>query len=139
MREIKFRIFARIGDDDSREAGYLETPDGLEFFYDAGYRPLSYFLRFPDVFVVEQFTGFGDINDLEVYEGDVVRWEDQNFEGEVFDSDVGIVEWQRWGGFVINASCNKFEDERYLADALTKYQVLGNTNKQDIPNLKTSV
>lgn len=134
MRKIKFRVFAIIGDDDCREGGYLETPDGIDFFYDGGYRSLGYFLKHPKAFVVEQFTGYSDINGLEVYEGDVLFVKEYNFEGDEFDSMVGVVDWVG-AAFVINRA-DKFVGKRYLEDDSTKCQVLGNVNKQRIPNIK---
>lgn len=99
MRTIKFRVFAKVSDDDGC-IGYLETrspvASGIDFFYDGGWRGISYFLQHPDVFVVEQFTGQFDSMGVEIYEGDIVAAQKPNsyLDGEY------LVEWNdnnaRW-------------------------------------------
>ena len=88
MREFKFRAYYD---------GKLHKPFGL-FFLDTP----KLLMDIPADAVIQQYTGFKDINDKEIYEGDIVNF-DPHYEGDYWnDQTVGAVEWIDGGVWVGN-------------------------------------
>ena len=102
MRNIKFKVWAKIADDDGC-VGFLEPShpviNGNDFFYDGGWRGIGYFLDNPDSFDVLQFTGQQDRDAVEIYEGDLVGMDYYHGELEyLLTENIFEVVWYR-GGF----------------------------------------
>lgn len=162
MREIKFRgkridngewvygsLFRGISPHDRQPYSIILTDEK----YDAeGHLPKDIALGFhsDEVFVVEansvgQFTELLDINEKDLYEGDIVEW---NFTyeyicasgGVEFRETIvkGIIKWQQ-GGFILDVIENDFEDaEWYSISALntdtgSDVEIIGNIH--DNPEL----
>lgn len=105
-REVKFRIFDTNKNHDQRMVYSTEFTSFYEFFELIAYDKED---------EAEQFTNFQDKNGKDIYDGDIIK----------YDDDLNMV--VRWssvrGSWILSDGCN-WEDT-YLADHLDK-EVVGN-------------
>ncbi|PGT89198.1 YopX family protein [Bacillus sp. AFS040349] len=119
MREIKFRAFIKnikwllpvITIDFDKDNGFVEVDLSGEGDY-ADY-------TFDEVDLM-QYTGFKDINEHEVYEGDIVevKW--------LKDTDKGVVRWFACGFYVMDM---EWHSPIPLSSMSAKIEVVGNVHE----------
>lgn len=91
MNQYKFRVY-------KKDSGYLETYEqgeaGIHFYIGDGIRGISYFLSYPDTFIVEQSTGLLDKEDNLIYSGDIVEGSFYDTEYKYYDKVTAEVTWK---------------------------------------------
>jgi uncharacterized phage protein (TIGR01671 family) len=111
MREIKFRCY-----DITEKTMYYDIQD-----HNKGYLNFAYYLDNTESFIIEQYTGLKDKNGKEIYEGDIIAYEQMRiFESECFE--VIFLE----GAFKRK---NKNYDLRDLTVFIDKIEIIGNIHE----------
>jgi uncharacterized phage protein (TIGR01671 family) len=77
MREIKFRAW------DTKEKEWVDGAHGMAFV-DPDYKTNAFWLDPTKEIILMQYTGLKDKNGKEIYEGDIVRCEDEDGEVHIF-------------------------------------------------------
>lgn len=103
-REIKFRAWNTI------EKKYI--PNGVVWHWELGRNENDV-----ESYPLEQYTGIKDVNDVEVYEGDVLKDEYNNF---------GVVKFE-YGRFIVHESGQDTDLQMWLSDCYG--QVSGNVHE----------
>lgn len=128
MREIKFRLRLRgkivgyekwyPGSYNKNDGFYTAAPCWLYSVNGERWNPAPIFHDGKD-----QFTGLRDKNGKDIYEGDVLRFDEENVKNEVAGV-VGAVEFER-GAFRVEC----FEDYKTVLDTGDCCEIIGNIHE----------
>lgn len=118
MREIKFRAW---------HTPFSDKAFGQKFFY--GNKVLSLHDMNPDRYVLEQYTGINDINGVEVYEGDIIKFHVVMLSP---DDKVGYVKYYPEYGYSIMLSLGRVLRQEYWASGdKHTIEVIGNIHENE--------
>lgn len=120
MREIKFRVWKYHH---ALERYVMRDITNESAIY------LTDNVKFPDR-IIMQYTGLKDINDVEIYEGDVVRI-DSDIQQEFKIDDIAPMTFWR-GQFFANKNCETLAGLSMLADYngnMVRCEVIGNIHQ----------
>ncbi len=122
MREIKFRAWDKVCKKYFYD-GNLDNGDVLVIHLNGQVEISNANTYKPDDFILEQFTGLKDKNGKEIFEGDIVKFEDDEI-------GVGTIEYSIDGAvcFCVNRK-NKYHQYHYFLISTTSYVVIGNIHE----------
>lgn len=120
MREIKFRAFRKNHKD--YETGWAVPNQVFEFSDANGFTEFGFDI--PEDIVVMQFTGLLDKNGKEIYEGDIIDYEDS---GSIDASGIQVIGWDsEKAGFGRQYLEEQGFSSTCFAEVATNSKIIGN-------------
>lgn len=118
MRDIKFRAWHTL---------FSGKKFGQKFVY--GNKVISLNNMNPDRYVLEQYTGINDINGVEIYEGDIIKFHVVMLSP---DDKVGYVKYYPEYGYSIMLSLGRVLRQEYWASGdKHTIEVIGNIHENE--------
>lgn len=134
---LKFRVWENSTKQYLNDEKFLLPSGELGFFIKSMGYPHHRIFNNQDVFIIEQCTGVKDKNGILIFEGDVVRVEDDYGvcnRKERIDTGIGTVEWVDGMWYIAGDVSNGL----YEIDCTRYIEVIGNIHEMEVTkcNLK---